>query len=150
MAQTVHIPVKSLRALSFLRSRYAPNGYYLLSYKDTLGSFVAKLLVTKNKCPAFVRHNESTCFIITLGTYRHMDRKCFILADGIEDFNNYAEQKMKESFLEWMNFYTRFSGRDVKSLIEKFIANHNMPDSETDVEFFRKMFVRSKKTLPAA
>ena len=149
-SQTVHIPIKSMRVLLFLRSKYAPFGYYKLSQKHTIGVFISSLLVSKNKSPKFVAHNPDHCFSISLGSYKHMDRKCFILPSKVDEFNRYAEHKMKEYFFEWMKLYTSFSGVDVKSCIEKFIAIHDLPDSETDVEFFRTAYKRYKKSLSAA
>ncbi len=143
--QTVHIPIKSLRVLAFLRAKYAPVGFYKLSHKQSLGVFIGSLLVTKNKCPQFIKYDTTKCFSVALGSYKHMDRKCFILPGAIDDFNNYVEHKMKEYFFEWMSFYRRFSGTDTKACIEKFIADHNMPDSETDVEYFRTTYKRYNK-----
>jgi hypothetical protein len=149
MDQTVHIPIKSSRVLAFLRAQYAPNGFYKLSTKQSLGVFISSLLVSKNKCPQFIKHDSNNCFSVALGSYKHMNRKCFILNSEIEAFNHYAEHKMKEYFFLWMDFYTRFSGIDTKACIEKFISNNDLPDSETDVEYFRTSYKRFKNKKAA-
>jgi hypothetical protein len=143
-SQTVHIPVKSKRVLTFINAKYAPDGFYKLSQKQTLGVFITSILVSKKKSDHVCFNQLQNSFTVKLGSYKHLDQKCFIKASAVPEFNRYVEHLMKEYFYAWMAFYASFPKTDIKSTIENFLAIHNMPDSETDVEYFRTAYKRYK------
>jgi len=147
VGQTVHIPIRSERVLSFLKAKYTTLDYYQLSHKHTIGLFIATILVTKKHSENFPNVCSQNTFNIHLGSYKHMDQKCFLKSTKIEEFNLYAENKMKEYFYEWMKFYASMPKIDIKACIEKFLEIHNMPDTETDVEFFRTSYKRHVKSI---
>jgi len=144
--QTVHIPVKSKRVLTFINALYAPHGFYKLSQKQTLGVFITSILVTKKKSDHLC-FSQINSFTVKLGSYKHLDQKCFIKASAVPEFNRYVEHLMKEYFYSWMDFYSSFPKTDIKGTIENFLSIHNMPDSETDVEYFRTAYKRYKNKI---
>ena len=107
-SQTVHIPVKSKRVLTFINAKYAPDGFYKLSQKQTLGVFITSILVSKKKSDHVCFHQLQNSFTGKLGSYKHLDQKCFIKASAVPEFNRYVEHLMKEYFYAWMAFYASF------------------------------------------